>query len=214
VVDILKILSIADIHGSQYRLNILLKNIEKYSPDLVIICGDITQFGPKDVAINILNQIEVKTFAVHGNIDTKDVLMAIEDSNANNIHLKKIIFKNFSFIGLGGDINIPINTKINIKFDESFKKFDEVIDESTILVTHNPPYGLQDKLFLGFHAGSKFIKGIINQYNPLLVLCGHIHENPGYVKYKKTTIVNCSIGKKGGGALIALNKENKIKMLY
>ena len=214
MVDILKILSIADLHGSQYRLNILLKNIKKYNPDLVIICGDITQFGPEDVAINILNQIKVKTLAIHGNIDTDEVLKAIEKSNAVNIHLKKIIFNNFSFIGLGGDIKSLFKTKIYIKVNENFKTLDDAIDESTILVTHIPPYGLQDKIFIGFHAGSKLIRNIIDKYKPRLVLCGHIHENPGFIKYKKTIIINCSIGKIGSGALIDLNKKIKVKMLY
>jgi len=68
----MKILSVADIHGSQYRLNTVLNNIGKYSPDLVVICGDITQFGPREVATNFLNQIPVETFAIPGNIDTSD----------------------------------------------------------------------------------------------------------------------------------------------
>ena len=65
----MKIYSVADIHGSQYRLNLILKNIKRYAPDLVIVCGDITQFGPGDVAKNFLDQIPVETIAVTGNID-------------------------------------------------------------------------------------------------------------------------------------------------
>ena len=52
----MKILAVADIHGAQYRLNLVLKNIEIYSPDLVVICGDITQFGPGELAKNFLYQ--------------------------------------------------------------------------------------------------------------------------------------------------------------
>ena len=81
----MKILAVADIHGSQYRLNNVLDNVEKYSPDLVIICGDITQFGPGDVATNFLNQIPVETVAIPGNIDTPEVGDAINESNAENI---------------------------------------------------------------------------------------------------------------------------------
>jgi Icc-related predicted phosphoesterase len=156
----------------------------------------------------------VKTFAIHGNIDTNEVIKSIDNSKAINIHLKKIIQNNVSFVGLGGDLNLPIHKKINIKVNEYFKTLDEIINESTILVTHSPPYGLQDKIFLGFHAGSKYIRYIIDKYKPRLVLCGHIHENPGFVKYKKTIVVNCSIGKTGSGALIELNKKINVKMLY
>ena len=78
----MKILAVADINGSQYRLNVVLDNIKKYSPDLVIICGDITQFGPGEVATNFLNQIPVETFAIPCNIDTSEVCPAISESNA------------------------------------------------------------------------------------------------------------------------------------
>ena len=207
----MKILSLADIHGSQYRLNIVLKNIEKYTPDLIVICGDITQFGPADVAINILNQIKVKTLAVHGNIDSNEILKAIDYSKAINIHLKKEIVDNIPFIGIGGEIDVKFD--LQIKVNASFKPIGEILDKSTVLVTHIPPYGLQDKFFLGLHSGSKDLKKIINKYNPRLVLCGHIHENPGFIKFKNTIIINCCIGKTGGGALIELNNKINVKML-
>ena len=66
----MKILAVADIHGSQYRLNLVLKNVKTYSPDLVVLCGDITQFGPGEIATNFLNQIPTKTFAIPGTEDT------------------------------------------------------------------------------------------------------------------------------------------------
>ena len=207
----MKILSLADIHGSQYRLNIVLKNIEKYTPDLIVICGDITQFGPADVAINILNQIKVKTLAIHGNIDTNEILKAIDYSKAINIHLKKEIVGNIPFIGIGGEIDVQYN--LQIKVNASFKPIGEILDKSTVLVTHIPPYGLQDKIFLGLNSGSTDLKKIINKYNPRLVLCCHIHENPGFIKFKNTIIINCSIGKTGGGALIELNNKINVKML-
>jgi Icc-related predicted phosphoesterase len=210
---ILKILSVADIHGSQYRLNIILKNIEKYSPDLIVICGDITQFGPADVALNLLNQIKKKTLAIQGNIDTSEVLKAIDESNAINIHMKSEIINRIQFVGLGGNINYQDLSKIKIKVENTQKKLNEIINNSTIVITHIPPYGLQDKTFLGFHSGSNLIKKIIEKYNPRLLLCGHIHENPGYIKYKNTIVINCSIGKTGRGALIELNKKIKVTML-
>jgi len=209
----MKILAIADLHGSQYRLNIVLKNIEKYSPDLVVICGDITQFGPGEIAKNFLDQIPVKTFAVHGNIDIENVLKGIENSKAKNIHLKRVIKNGIPFIGIGGGIPLLFNKTLsnsNCKNEESMRS---LIDESTILISHIPPFGLQDKVFLGVHSGSKELRKIIDDCKPRLVLCGHIHENPGFTKSNGTIIVNCSMGKKGEGALIDINKEINVKML-
>ena len=65
----MKLLAVADIHGSQYRLNLILKNIERLSPDLVVVCGDITQFGPAETAKNFLDQIPIDTLAITGNIE-------------------------------------------------------------------------------------------------------------------------------------------------
>lgn len=199
----MKILATADIHGSQYRLNIILKNIERFSPDLIVICGDITQFGPGDLAKNFLNQIPVETLAITGNIDSADVTNSINDSNATNIELRKVVKKDINFVGLSG-----------IRDDETnFIEDKKLVNEKTVLVSHVPPYGFQDKVFIGLHGGSKELTNIIDKYHPKLVLCGHIHEDPGYIKHEKTIIVNCSMGKRGEGALIDINDDISVKML-
>ena len=199
----MKILAVGDIHGSQFRLNILLENIEKYSPNLVIICGDITQFGPAEIAKNFLDQISIETLAVTGNIDTVDVKRGIDESKATNIEMKKVVKNGISFVGTDG---IELD---QIKFLDDKK----LVDEKTVLVSHVPPYGFQDKVFLGMHGGSKELREIIDKYKPRLVLCGHIHENPGYGKNKNTAVVNCSMGKRGAGALINIDKKISVKML-
>jgi uncharacterized protein len=199
----LKIYAVADIHGSQYRLNIVLKNIKKYSPDLVVICGDITQYGPGDVAKNFLDQITVDTVAVTGNIDSSDVRKGIDDSKATRIELKKVIKKGIPFVGSSG-----MNP-------DDFKTLEEkkMVDEKTILVTHVPPFDTVDKVFVGMHGGSKDLRELVDKVKPRLVLSGHIHEDPGYKKINDTVFVNCSIGKRGDGALIDINKDISVKML-
>jgi len=199
----MKILATADIHGSQYRLNIVLKNIEKYSPDLVVICGDITQFGPGELAKILLDQIPVETLAITGNIDTNDVGQEIENSKAKNIGMKRFVKSKIPFIGIN-------------KLDSNQLKFIEdnnLIDKTSVLVSHEPPYGAQDKVFFGMHGGNKELRKIVDKYHPRLVLCGHIHEDPGFTKVGVTTVVNCSMGKRGEGALIKINDSISIKMI-
>jgi Icc-related predicted phosphoesterase len=199
----MKILATADIHGAQFRLNIVLKNIESYNPDLVIICGDITQFGPGELAKTLLDQIPIETYAITGNIDTPDVSKGIDNSKATRIELKKIVKNKIPFIGISG---------VDIR---EFKPLEEkkLLDDKSILVSHVPPYGAQDKVFLGMHGGSKELREIVDKYKPRLVLCGHIHEDPGISKLGKTTVVNCSMGKHGEGAIIEINDELAIEML-
>ena len=199
----MKILATADIHGSQYRLNIVLKNIERYSPDLVIICGDITQFGPAELDKNFLDQIPVETLALTGNIDTAEVGRGIDDSKATKIEMKRVVKKGIPFVGVNG---IDPN---QFKVAEEKK----LLDETSVLISHEPPYGTQDKVFLGLHGGNKDLREIVDKYKPRLVLCGHIHEDPGITKIGETTVVNCSMGKRGEGAIIEINEKLSVKML-
>jgi Icc-related predicted phosphoesterase len=203
----MRIYSTADIHGSQFRLNTALDSIQSYKPDLVIICGDITQFGPGDVAKNFLDQIPGTIYTVHGNIDSDDAIRGITQSHAENIHMKKIVFNGISFVGING-----VNSRDTDLFFSS-DSYVKLLDGMDVLVSHVPPYGFQDKVFLGKHSGSKELFEIIKKYQPKLVLCGHIHEDPGISKYNDTIIVNCSIGKTGNGALIEFDKTINVKML-
>ena len=199
----MKILAVADIHGAQYRLNLVLKNIERYSPDLVVVCGDITQFGPWEIAKNFLDQIPVETLAITGNIDTPEVSKGVNESKAVGIEMRRVVKKGIPFIGTNGFDDSQLNILNNKK----------LIDEKSIVVSHVPPYETMDKIFLGKHGGSKELRKIMDKYKPRLVLCGHIHENPGVIKVGNTTVVNCSMGKRGEGAIIEINENTSVKMI-
>ncbi len=69
-----------------------------------------------------------------------------------------------------------------------------------ILVCHQPPYGVLDKVgppapkhWHGKHAGSKVILDYIKRKQPKYVFCGHIHEAKGKKKIGKTTVVNVGV---------------------
>jgi Icc-related predicted phosphoesterase len=40
-----------------------------------------------------------------------------------------------------------------------------------------------------------------------MLICGHIHEKPGWALIEKTLVVNCSMGRSGAGALITLRGD-------
>ena len=117
--------------------------------------------------------------------------------------MKKVVKKGIPFVGVNG------------ADPDQFTIFDDkkILDESSILVSHVPPYGTQDKVFIGMHGGSRELREIVDSYKPRLVLCGHIHEDPGITKIGDTTVVNCSMGKRGEGALIEINEQLSVKML-
>ncbi len=71
-----------------------------------------------------------------------------------------------------------------------------------ILLSHQPPYGILDKVtakfapkeWIGKHAGSKVILNYIKSKQPKYVFCGHIHEGEGTKKISKTMVYNLSVG--------------------
>lgn len=208
----MRILAVADMHGAQYRLNLVLKNITAHHPDLVVICGDITQFGPGELATNLLNQLPVQTLAVPGNIDTFDVDGGIAASNATNLHRRQMIIQGVPFIGIGREIP-PHLPDLSIDDGTTEKPLNTLLKKTTVLVTHYPPYKLQDKIFLGTHGGSKDLRSLIDSYMPRLVLCAHIHEDPGMTISGETTVVNCSMGKRTEGAVIEIDSSINVTIL-
>jgi Icc-related predicted phosphoesterase len=82
-----------------------------------------------------------------------------------------------------------------VKAKKVLKRFGSI----DILICHQPPYGVLDKVngkngtpksWKGKHAGSKVILNYIKKYQPKLVLCGHIHEAKGKAKIGKTEVIN------------------------
>ncbi len=205
----MRIYAAADIHGKQYRLNLMLSHIKEHQPDIVIIPGDITQFGPGSLATTLLNEIPVETYAVRGNCDTPEVNNGINESKATNLSLTRITVHQKPLVGCepAGDVGNPYLDTSTLQF------LAEHVDSETILVSHLPPYGIQDTIYKGNHGGNKELTHLITTYTPAVLLCGHIHEAPGCTTYKNTVVVNCSIGKKTEGALIDITDKTRVTIL-
>lgn len=70
-----------------------------------------------------------------------------------------------------------------------------------ILVCHQPPYGILDRVdfqgapvsWQGKHAGSQVILDYIRRCSPRYVFCGHIHEGQGMKKVGKTDVYNLGV---------------------
>lgn len=203
----MKIYATADIHGAQHRVNEALSAIKTYNPDVIVIAGDITQFGPADAAISILNQFPTPIYTVPGNIDTADVWEGIKQTKAINLHKKHAQVNGLTFTGINGVDDAETELFFT---DDTLRSYLEHVD---VLITHVPPYGFQDTVFLGKHAGSKPLRKIVDKFQPMLVISGHIHEKPGFAKHEKTVIVNCSMAKRGKGAIIDINETVEVTML-
>lgn len=85
------------------------------------------------------------------------------------------------------------------------------MENGTVLVAHPPPRGILDEAFNRFHAGCSGLYNLIVRCQPRLFICGHIHERPGWKYIGDTLVVNCNIGRTGGGAMIEYDKGKDLK---
>ena len=190
----MNLLCTSDPHGV---VPVQMSNIIKEREiDAIICAGDFTphgwhgEGGSMEDVINFLLSLNKPIFFVHGNIDpSPDYFSSLEANykNLNYIHLKRAKIGDYYLVGIG-DFHFMPNIVID-KLEELVKRD----PKKTIIVSHYPPKGLVDFTSDGEHAGIERFREIIEKYQPLLFICGHIHEAAGVTKLGKTTIVNASM---------------------
>ncbi|MEA4956748.1 3',5'-cyclic adenosine monophosphate phosphodiesterase CpdA [bioreactor metagenome] len=225
----MNILAISDVHGNEN--NGLYSYLNNNNVDLLIISGDITNFGPVDFVEYFMNKLSnhgTKIFAVPGNCDPDDVEGKIIDSNAICIHDNVVEYENLVIYGFGGSNPTPFDTPGEVDEETLYKSIKKVLDSKdinlvkessdefpngriSILVTHAPPKNTEaDKIVNGSHVGSESVRKIIEEYKPRLNICGHIHEARSMDMLDDTIIINPGMLEHGHGCLIEIDENNNI----
>jgi Icc-related predicted phosphoesterase len=202
-----RLLLLADLHGRYGKLDSFLA----LEPDLVIIAGDITQFGPCGDAVELLSRIEVPCFAIPGNCDPREILDSFEESDAVSLHGSTMTLGKITLTGIGGSNLTPFGTP----FELSEEEIGALLAEATgrmernvhnILVCHAPPRGTLDRVGER-RVGSTALRENLNRFD--LVCCAHIHEEKGVVEEDGVVVVNPGPASEGNCALITLGDESR-----
>lgn len=202
----MRLLIISDIHSSNGAIDMVSGDIKEYYPDLLIICGDVTNFGPVSFADEFLDAIpteRLRTLAVPGNCDPPDVL-AVLQKRGIDLHGKSVNIGGFDFVGFGGSNKTPFNTLMEFAEDYIFRTLDNIMVEGAVLVTHVPPRGHLDGSSDGQHFGSKAVTEIVRKYKSRAAISGHIHEARGVIREKDTVFLNPGPAMRGYRALMDL----------
>ena len=78
--------------------------------------------------------------------------------------------------------------------EELKSKWDMIIPDVDILLTHGPAWGYVDTIFGQIqHLGCELLAERINLVKPKIHLCGHIHSGRGYVFDGTTHYINASV---------------------
>jgi Icc-related predicted phosphoesterase len=193
----MRIMGFTDPHGKLINFNKVLR----YKPDVILISGDITHFGRDLKIIDLLKSVNehVKVLTVPGNCDTKE---AIEKLNKYNLNIDEKCneINGIKFVGIGGSNRTPFNTPNEYEDEELFNKFlkgiknidKNILKNNFILVSHAPPKNTMADRVGDLHVGSESVRKIIEEYQPILCACGHIHESRCIDKIGETIIVNPS----------------------
>ena len=107
----MKILAISDVHGEDNEN--LYKYLNNNDIDIVIITGDITNFGPLEFVDEFIGKIldcDCEVMAVPGNCDPAGICNAIRESDAICLHNNILSFDNVVLFGYGGSNPTPFDT--------------------------------------------------------------------------------------------------------
>ena len=209
----MRFLVITDIHGKSSATEWINPLIKKEKVDCVLALGDITNFGPDDVAVGILDSIDADVYAIPGNCDPLTVPSVIA-KHGTDMHGKSTDLDGVHIVGLGGSNPTIFDTPFELSEEDIYKKLSSVSKTGMVLMVHAPPYGINDMIPSGLHVGSTSVLKIVKEFKPLLVLSGHIHEAIGIVEEDGTTFVNPGPAKDGRCALVDIvNGTVSVKIL-
>jgi len=195
----MKILASGDIHGDTRLAEQLAERAEKEEVELVILCGDLTNFEMStEGIISPFKKRNQKVLLIPGNhetIATADFLAELY--GMKNIHGYSVKYGDVGIFGAGG-ANIGM---FQLEEDEIFdllKKGNDKINylDKKIMVTHVHPTGTSMEKLTSIFPGSTGIRKAVETFKPDLLLCSHVHEAEGIEeKIGNTKVIN--VGKAG-----------------
>ncbi|MFT4310014.1 MAG: metallophosphoesterase family protein [Candidatus Woesearchaeota archaeon] len=201
----MKILASADLHNNKQFAQALAHHAVHNEVDLVILCGDLGHAGhlPQEILGPFVEQ-QKKVLFVPGNHDafvTAQVLAHVYGTT--NMHNNTAVYGNVGFFGCGGANIGPqfiSEEDVYTALEQSHNKLPTI--EHKILISHMHPKGSVMEKISGC-PGSQALRGIIEKFQPTLVLCGHIHEASGIEeKIGDTVVMNVA----GMGKVLEFNE--------
>lgn len=220
----MRILCIADIHGSVARLRQLRPLVDQ--ADLLLVAGDLTEFGGRedlDSLMACLGPSPDKMAMVGGNCDRPGVRKGLEDygvsvdGHARGFKLGEGVV---TVVGSGGGMLRTGLTPYEKKdgdlaetLETGFRGMEGFAGKASplIVLTHNPPWGSCTDIRHGGHTGSKAFRNLLDALSPLLWVSGHIHESRAAGFCASTLVVNPGPLKDGYYASVIFPEGQKMQ---
>lgn len=213
-----KIIAVSDIHGAYESVQRILLKEPLF--DALILAGDLTTNGsPREAedALKLFRQIGKPIVSVAGNMDPLTLEPTFE-SMTSYVNGRGIVIDKVGFCGVSGSPVTPMNTPYELP-EETIRQRAESgwkdleLARWKIFIPHAPPYNTAvDQVLSGTHVGSKAVRSFIEQHQPDVVVCGHIHEARGKDTIGNSQIVNCGPAGKGYYVVITIDIQITVEV--
>lgn len=198
----MKIVSFSDTHGKHAKL-------QYPEGDVIIFAGDICKRGALEEVIdfakfmqNLPHEYKIviagnHDFVLEDESEKSEAEKVLCDHGLIYLNDTGIQIKDFKFWGS------PIQPEFfNWAFNrrrgfEIRQHWDLIPQDTDILITHGPPFGILDRVKGGQHVGCDDLLKKVEKIKPKVHIFGHIHEDYGQSEKNGTLYINaCSLNLK------------------
>ncbi len=192
----LKVVCISDTHCQ-------LDKVKVPKGDILIHAGDLTYRGTVSEILRELNILETlpheHKILISGNHDwlqeenPKLMKQMCDERGITLLHHEAVTIEGINFFGSGYSPEFG-NWALNVpRGKELAKLWADIPDDTNVLITHGPPYGIMDRVPRGELVGCLDLLARIHKLPALTHhVFGHIHEGAGQRTIGKVTYVNAS----------------------
>jgi Icc-related predicted phosphoesterase len=167
-----RVLAFSDLHRDEQRARSAVERAAQ--ADVVAAVGDLaTMHRGLEETIDVLRAIDRPVLLVPGNNETDEALREACAGwpNATVLHGEATTVDGVTFFGLGGGIPVtPWDWSFDV-MEEDAERLLTALPAGAVLLSHSPPKGHVDN-----GLGSAAVLHAIEDKQPRIVLCGHVHE--------------------------------------
>ena len=214
--------AVGDIHDEPARI---AEIPELSQADGIIVTGDLTITGgvkQAEQVMNVLRAHNTTGWAQIGNMDRPEVDQWLSEMGWNLHGMTRALTPDTAIFGVGASTFTPFGTPSEFPESAFAAWLDACWQKArtyahTVLVSHNPPKDTAcDVIPGGVHVGSSAVREFLEEAQPEICLCGHIHEARAMDRVGRTLVVNPGPLSLGGYVLLRSNAGQlsaELKML-
>ncbi len=211
------VLALTDLHGRREMLHSILNAAGPV--DAILLGGDLTNFGTPEQAAELLacaRQVGVPVWAVAGNCDSAEIDRLLIEQGVG-LHARAAVIQGIGFQGLSAappwmpHMYHLTEDQLDEALCSGRARLPDV--DHHVVLAHVPPHDCRlDRTAVCGHVGSRALRRFVDEHQPGLVICGHIHEARGTERLGRTLVVNCGAAAGGYYAVVRLDQRIEVEL--